>query len=149
MFQRDYRDVAAGILMAAMGGFVASYAALYYNLGTFRSMGPGMFPMLMGAVLVLLGVLLVVSALFRSGTMPEIRLSAPFFILASVAAFALLIRSFGMLPAVASVAVIASLAELKVRPVSLLLLVAVLCLTTWLIFPVGLGLNIPMLHWPF
>lgn len=149
MFERDYRDMAAGLLMAATGGFVAVYASTQYNLGTFRNMGPGMFPMLAGSVLIFLGGLLAVTAFFRAGPMPKIRISTPIFILASIAAFALLIRNFGMLPAVVAVTLIASLAELKVRPVSLALLAAGLCLGTWLIFPLGLGLNIPMLRWPF
>jgi len=149
MFERDYRDMVAGILMVAAGAFVAIYASTHYNLGSFRNMGPGMFPLLMGLVLAGLGGALAVTALFRSGPMPEIRISTAIFVLASIGAFALLIRSFGLVPAVIAVTVISSLAELKIRFMSTALLAAGLCLLTWLIFPLGLGLNISMLRWPF
>lgn len=149
MFSRDWRDVVGGALLAVLGLAFSWYAAEHYNLSTLRRMGPGMFPAGLGLVLAFFGVLMMVPALFREGTMPVIRFWSPLFVLSGVAAFALTIRPFGLIPAILSVVVVSSFADLKVRPVSLALLCAALCLVAWLTFRVGLGLPIPMLRWPF
>lgn len=149
MLSRDYKDIVGGGLLVVFGLVFSWYAAEHYDLGTLRRMGPGMFPMALGLVLAAFGVLLIVPAFFRQGVMPEIRVWTPIFVLAGVAAFTMTIRPFGMIPAVIAVIVISSLAELKIRPVSLFLLTTTLCLLSWLIFRVGLGLPIAMFRWPF
>ena len=70
-------------------------------------------------------------------------------VLLGVAAFAVTIRPFGLIPAILAVVIISSFAELKFRPVSLAILCAVLCLIAWLTFRVGLGLPMAMFRWPF
>lgn len=149
MLKRDYRDMVAGGLLILCGAFIAFYASNNYALGTVQRMGPGMFPMGTGLLLIFFGVILFISALFRPGVMPPLRFWSPLFVLSGIAAFALLVGPFGLLPAVAGVVVVSSLAELKIRPVSLTALVAVLCFMAWLVFKAGLGLPMPMLKWPF
>lgn len=149
MLSRDYRDVVGGALLAVIGVLFAWYAASHYQLGTLRSMGPGMFPMGLGLLLALLGVMQIVPALLRPGTMPKIRIWSPLFVLLGVAAFALVIRPFGLLPAILAVAIISSFAELRIRPLTLALQSLLMCLGAWLIFRVGLGLHITMFRWPF
>lgn len=146
---RDYRDIVGGLLLVIGGAAFSWYAAEYYSLGTLRRMGPGMFPMALGAVLALFGLAIAVPALFRQGTVPEIRIWTPLFVLSGVAAFAMTIRPFGLFPAIVAVIVISSFAELKVRPLSLAILCICLCLVTWLTFRVGLGLPIAVVRWPF
>lgn len=149
MLRRDYRDMAAGGLLVAFGLFIAFYASANYDLGTFRRMGPGMFPAGLGYIMAGFGVVLFVQALRRPGVMPEIRYLTPLFILAGVAAFGLLIRPFGLMPAIVAATVISSMAELKVRPISLTLLCISLCVIAWLVFSVALGLPMLMFRWPF
>jgi len=149
MYARDYRDIVCGGLLIVFGLGVSWYAAASYDLGTVRRMGPGMFPTALGVILAVLGLLIMVPAFFRTGERPYIRFFAPVFVLAGVAGFALLVRPFGLIPAILAVVVISSLAELKVRPVSLTLLSAGMCLLAWLVFRVGLGMTMPMFRWPF
>lgn len=149
MLSRDYRDIVGGGLLMVCGLAFSWYAAEHYDIGTLRRMGPGMFPAALGVVLAGFGVMLVIPAMFRPGVMPQIRVWTPLFVLSGVAAFALLIRPLGLIPAILAVTVISSLAELKIRPVSLALSCAVLCLIAWLTFRVGLGLPIAMFRWPF
>ena len=55
----NLRDVAAGILFVAIGGwFVVS--ALELELGTALRMGPGYFPLVLAGLLILLGALVVI-----------------------------------------------------------------------------------------
>lgn len=148
MLSRDYRDIVGGALLVVVGLAFALYSFSNYELGTINRMGPGMFPMALGIILAGFGVMQAIPAFFRTGVMPEIRVWTPIFVLSGVAAFALLVRPFGLLPAVIAVVVISSFAELKIRPVSLVILTGSLCLMSWLIFSVGLGLPVPMFRWP-
>lgn len=149
MLRRDYRDMVCGALMVAFGLSVAFYASSHYSMGTLQRMGPGMFPTGLGYILVGFGVILFVQALFRPGVVPEIRIWSPIFVIAGTAAFALVIRPFGLIPAILAVTIISSLAELRFRPVSLALLCLALSVIAWLVFRVGLGLSIPLYRWPF
>lgn len=149
MFSRDYRDMVGGSLLMAGGLALALYAAASYDLGTLQRMGPGMFPMGLGYVTAGFGGILFVQAMFRPGVMPEIRIWSPLFILLGTGAFALLVRPFGLIPAILAVTIISSFAELKVRPVSLTILSGTLCVIAWLVFRVALGLPILMIRWPF
>lgn len=149
MLSRDYRDIVGGALLVIIGIAYSWYAIEHYDLGTLRRMGPGMFPSALGFVLAGFGAVLAVQAFFRTGVMPEIRILTPLFVILGVAAFALTIQPFGLIPAILAVTVISSLAELKVRPVSLGILCLVLCVIAWLTFRVGLSLPLPMFRWPF
>lgn len=145
---RDYRNALGGLILIIFGASYATYAITQYNLGTLRQMGPGMFPAAAGIMLTAFGAIVLATSLFRPGEKPEIRVLTPLFIFAGIGAFALLIGRFGLIPAVLAVVIISSLAELKVRPVSLLVLCTVLSVSSWMIFRQGLGLPIPMVTWP-
>lgn len=148
MLSRDYRDIVGGAILIIAGLVFSGYAYVNYDLGTINRMGPGMFPTALGIILAFFGVLQTIPAFFRRGSMPEIRVWTPIFVLSGAAAFAVMIRPFGLLPAILAVVIISSMAELKIRPVSLALLSGSLCLIAWLIFRVGLGLPVPMFRWP-
>ena len=149
VYSRDYRDILGGLLLFSAGAAFAAYAVSHYELGSLRRMGPGGFPAALGVVLAVLGLLLAVPAFFRTGHRPDLRFWSPLFVIGGVAAFAIVVRPFGLLPAVVAVVAISSLAELKVRPLQLTLLCAGLCVLNWLVFRVGLGASAPMVNWPF
>ena len=150
MPSRGSQDIVAGLLMIAAGAAIALYALNSYNLGTLRRMGPGMFPFGVGVILAGLGVLILLPALLRGGErLPEFSLRKSAALLAGVAAFALSIRTLGMIPAIVLLTVISSLADSKLRPLGVVVLSAALCLLAWGVFRAGLGLNIPLWRWPF
>lgn len=149
MLSRDYRDIFGGLLLVIGGLAFSAYAGLSYDLGSLRRMGPGMFPAALGLLLAAFGLIVMVPAYFRPGEKPVLRIWTPIFVLSGVAAFALTIRPFGLIPAILAVVGVSSFAELKVRPVSLAILCVVLCLIAWLTFRVGLGLPVAMWRWPF
>ena len=148
MLRRDYRDIAGGAVLMAVGIGFAWYAVQSYNVGSLRRMGPGAFPAGLGVILAVLGLLQAVPAFFRAGVMPEIRVWSPIFVLAGLAGFALVIRPFGLVPAVFAVILVSSLADLRIRPVSIGALATGMALLTWLVFGVGLGMSVPMFRWP-
>lgn len=149
MLSRDYRDILGGALLLLTGVFMALYAMNHYQLGTLRTMGPGLFPTVIGWLLAFFGLLLSVSGFFRTGVKPEIPIVTPAIVLASILAFALIVRPFGVIPAILAVTAISSVADLKFRPVVTVVLCVVLSLVAYLIFQVGLKLPMAMFSWPF
>jgi hypothetical protein len=147
---RDYRDIVAGGVLAAFGGWYAWYSLGHYGRGTLAKVGEGMFPSALGILLALLGAAILLGGLFRPGAKVDLRVRGPVFVILATAGFALLVKPFGLVPAIIATTVLSSLAgSEKVRPFSLLLLCAVLCVLCWLVFPLGLGLLVPMFDWPF
>lgn len=145
----DKRELMGGLFLLSIGVAFTAYASVNYSIGTVTRMGPGMVPVVLGGLLALFGAVIAVGALFQSAPESEIRILVPALVLGSVLAFAVLIKPFGLLPAVAVSAAVASFAELTVRPLFTFLLAVVLSAMAWLIFIVGLQLPIPLVGWPF
>lgn len=149
MYPRDYRDMIAGGVLILFGGGIALQAATAYDVGTPTDFGPGLFPAALGVIAAVLGVLVAVPAMMRRGAKIDMRVRSPLFVIGSIAAFALLIRPFGMIPAIIAVTTLSSFAEEKVRPVGMVGVGVTLCVLAYLIFKLGLGLTLPLLNWPF
>lgn len=149
MMSRDYRDFIGGATLTVFGVWVAWYAGEHYNLGTMRRMGEGMFPVALGVILAGFGLAIAIPALFRPGVRVYPNYFTALCVSAGVAGFAILVKPFGLIPAILAVVIISSIAELKFRPLSLAGLCVALCLLAWLTFRVGLGLPLPMFKWPF
>ena len=146
---RENRDLVGGGILAIGGLAFTLYTVQTFDLGTPNQMGPGMFPAALGTLLCLLGVGMAVLAIAQHASFPEIRVREPLFVLGGIAAFTLVVRYFGLLPAIVAVVAVSSFAERRVNPLTVAALCAVLCLMSWLIFGVGLRLPVAMLRWPF
>jgi putative tricarboxylic transport membrane protein len=150
MYRRDYRDIWCGMLLILVGTGAAYHSSTSYELGTVRQMGPGMYPLVLGLILVGLGALLFVPAMFRAG--PSIQVSEWRPLVAITAAgtiFGLTIERFGIIPAVIVLTLISVLAGDKLRPIPALLLAIALAVCSMLIFQVGLKLPVKAFGWPF
>jgi hypothetical protein len=145
---RDYQDALGGVLLIIAGAFAAFHALTTLSVGSLSQMGPGMFPGALGFILMVFGVVMAVPALFRPGPMPQFRIWTPLFVFGGIAAFALLVRPLGTIPAIFALTMIASFAELRIQPVSLILLSTALCLIAWIVFHVGLNIAAPPFRWP-
>lgn len=152
MTVEDKADLAAGLLIALLGGAVAVYAASSYDLGTLRRMGPGMFPMGLGALMGALGLILALGAARRSRsslTLARDRVGVEFrsaaLATAGVTAFGLLIRPAGLVLAVLAVVIIPAFADRKNQPLSIIVLAVALAVLAVAIFHWLLGLPMPLL----
>lgn len=139
-----------------IGGVIALFGLVYslhtvdaFDLGTFRRIGPGMFPLGLGIGVTLLGIGIAVLAPDRDRAPPDFSPRAAALVLAGVGGFAATIAAFGLFPAVVISVLVASAADRPYRPLGALGVSVTLCIAAWLIFKVGLGLSIPMLRWPF
>ena len=106
----NLKDLAAGLLFVAIGAFFALNAWFGLRLGSARSMGPGYFPVLLGALLVVLGAAVAASAVGRR-RLPfgEVSWRGVALVAASLLFFALTVRGLGMAIALAGTTFLAAL----------------------------------------
>jgi len=143
---RDQIDLFGGLLMLAIGVFVALFAQRY-QFGTPARMGPGFFPQLLGWILVALGLVITVSAWFRSGEAPTVQWKNALFAVSALLAFAVLLRPGGLVLATFSAAFVASMADNQSTWIGRLLISAGVTALAAMIFVGGLRMSLPL--WPF
>ncbi|AQZ67729.1 Tricarboxylate transport protein TctB [[Actinomadura] parvosata subsp. kistnae] len=143
--RRSLPDVLAGAVFVLIGGAFA-LGSLGYELGTPLRMGPGAFPLLVGAIVAALGLAIVVKGLVAGelivfGTIPWRAVAV---IVLALLFFGFTVRGLGFVPASAVTALLTTLASTRVRPLMAVAVAAGLTVAGTLIFVVGLQLRIPL-----
>ncbi|MFI6482476.1 tripartite tricarboxylate transporter TctB family protein [Nonomuraea sp. NPDC050663] len=136
--------VAGGIFVLIGGAFVVG--SLDYELGTPLRMGPGAFPLLVGAIVAVLGLAIAVKGLVAGevaefGPIPWRAVAA---IVAALLFFGFTVRGLGFVPASAVTTLLTTLASTRVRLLAALAVTGGLTVAATLIFVVGLQLRIPL-----
>jgi len=149
MFSRDYKDIIAGAVLLGLGLFASVYGMNTMKMGTVAQMGPGFFPVTLGFILSGFGIAIFIPAFFRSGESPQPDLRSFLAVAASLLAFGLMVRPFGLLPAIFTLTIIASFADSKLALWRAALLGLALSAMAVLIFRFGLGLQIRLIAWPW
>lgn len=155
MISANRNVVGAGIILA-FGVSYAGYALASLQLGTFASMGPGMFPVCIGVALAGIGTLMMLVELRRAGTNDTATVDAwervewrsLGAVIAAMSAFAVVITMFGVVPAIFAIVGFAALASDRLRLRTVMLLAAGLSVACWLIFAVALKLPLALFEWP-
>ncbi|MGN9777524.1 tripartite tricarboxylate transporter TctB family protein [Micromonospora sp. H33] len=143
--RRSVPDVLAGGIFILIGGaFVVG--SLSYELGTPLRMGPGYFPLMVGAILAALGLAIVGKGLIAGevvsfGAVPWRAVGV---IVVAVVFFGYSFRGLGFVPTSAVTALLTTLASRQVRLPTALAVAAGLTVASTLIFVVGLQLRIPL-----
>lgn len=143
---RSSNDFWCGLLFIVVG---VAFAVLAqdYRLGSAARMGPGYFPTLLGALLVLLGASLSVPALVIDGErLQRFHLRPLLFVLLSIAAFGVVLPYFGFAAAIVALVLVSGFADPDLRPIQTVGVAAFLVVFSILIFVVLLGLPIQL--WP-
>ncbi|MEQ4304209.1 tripartite tricarboxylate transporter TctB family protein [Plantactinospora sp. B6F1] len=143
--RRSLPDILAGGVFVLIGA-AFMVGARGYELGSLLRMGPGYFPLLVGAIVAALGLAIVVKGFVAGevasfGTVPWRALAA---IVLAVVFFGLTVRRLGFVPTSAVTALLTTLASRRVRPLTAVAVAAVLTVASTLIFVVGLQLRIPL-----
>ena len=145
MTKQRSQSLAAGACLGAIGLFAAVEGS-QFEFGNLMTVGPGILPLFLGLVMIGFGIFI---ATERSS--PEGERSAPLKPLAaifgSLLAFAILIRSAGLVPATFSLVLVAGLAEARFRPIPLLATAALLALFSYLVFIKALGVPFVPFVW--
>ncbi|MBL3567257.1 tripartite tricarboxylate transporter TctB family protein [Rhodovulum sulfidophilum] len=145
--QKDWPDILGGLVLATLGAAAAGWALAHYDIGSLRRMGPGFFPVVLGALLAGLGLAIALPALGReAGPRPGIEPRAAVAVLAAILVFGFGLFRLGLVGATAAAVLIAALpAPHGGRAWRLVLALAISALTV-LVFGLGLRMNVPL--WP-
>lgn len=150
MLNKDLQDLIGGLAMLAIGSFAAIYAYQNLEIGELARMGPGFFPIVLGSALAVLGLLIALPAFFRPGAGPlGIDFKALFFVTVALLLFAFLLRPIGLF-LTSMVMVLVSTLPLSLSSVNVktrLLTALGVAVVTWVVFILGLGMNLPTWPW--
>lgn len=154
---KSQRDFASGVLFSAFGvGF--AWAATTYNVGTGARMGPGYFPLVVGVLIAIMGVVITVKSLTVDTVDGEpigsIAWRPLVFIIGANLLFGVLLAGvpgwgiphMGLIVAIYVLTFIASLAGDQFRFKEVLVLATVLAIGSYGAFELALKLNFPI--WP-
>lgn len=154
---KNEKDFFAGLMFLVLGGGFA-WGATSYTIGTGARMGPGYFPLLVGALLAVIGVLVMLKAMVIE-TQDGARVGAfawkpLFFILGANLLFGILlvglpalgIPGMGLIVAIYGLAIVASLAGEEFNFKEALILATVLAVGSYVVFVWALNLTLPV--WP-
>jgi Tripartite tricarboxylate transporter TctB family len=140
------KDFWAGLMFIAFGSGAIAIGA-NYPLGTAARMGPGYFPRILGVLLVALGLLMSIRALFLEGEgIPKSMWKPLILVLGSVALFGMLLPRSGLVVATLALILTASCASHEFTWRASMLSGALLAALSVMVFHYGLGL--PFTLWP-
>ena len=148
MNKRDSTDLISGLFLTALGLFFVFYAQRY-NMGTLNRMGPAYFPVALGAVLALLGLLIAVPAWSRAGEGPDVSWKTLFIVISSVVLFGATLQTMGVVFATMTTLVIGSLADNDITWRERGILMVTVPPIIYLIFIFGLGMTVPVWPWSY
>ena len=140
------KDFLSGVMFIAFG-LIALYFGRNLAVGTTVRMGPGYVPHMLSYIMLGLGLLIAVISLVYGGEVTEAPKWRPItMVTIGIIAFALLLETTGMFPALVALVFIASLGgdEFKLWEVAVnTVVLTILCI---LVFKVGLSMNIAIIN---
>lgn len=154
---KNQRDFAAGIMFTVVGVAFA-WGATNYNIGEGARMGPGYFPLMIGSLLAVLGLLVAFEGLVveteDGGPIGSIAWKPLFFIIASNLIFGVMlgglpnlgIPAMGLIVGIYALTIVAAMAGDQFRWKEVLVLATVLAIGSYFAFVYLLSLQFPV--WP-
>jgi hypothetical protein len=143
---RAPKDFWSGLMFCGFA-VVGLLAARGYSLGAAGKMGPGYFPLLLGGVLALLGVVLIARSIVLDGEpLPRFHILPLAVIAVAVCLFGVLIEPFGLVIALAVLTMLSARAGPQFRWLEAAALTAVLIVFSIGVFVYALGLSLSV--WP-
>jgi hypothetical protein len=145
---RHPKEFLTGGMFVFFGGS-ATVMSTGLTIGTAAKMGPGYFPLILGALLVGLGIVLLLRSIFGSKDShgwPMLQIKPVGIVLTSVVMFSLILRPLGLLMSTAVLVVLASTASHEFRWKEALLNAAVLVAIILVVFVYFLEFPLPV--WP-
>ena len=143
--RKSVRDVAAGLIFIAFG-LAFAIAASRYPIGTAFRMGPGYFPIVLGGLLVLLGIMVAIEGVLAGEDNPigAVPWKALVLILGSIIFFGVTVRGLGLIPSLFVTVLMAAFASRRTKALTALLIAIGLTIGCVLIFVEALGLSIAL-----
>lgn len=151
IFRRLKRDYYGGALMV-LCGLLAAQDSRHYTIGTLRQMGPGYFPLALGILLIVLGIIIAGTA--GSGADDKEHEQYPhnewrgwFCVIAGPVLFMILGKFGGMAPATFACVFVSALGDRKTTPKAALALAAGITVFGVILFSYFLQIPMPVFQW--
>jgi hypothetical protein len=143
-------DTLSGFLFIALAAFFGITAVNTLEIGTFRLMGPGLFPIVVSGLLAIIGI----GVIFTGRSMDEqpkhlpVPKRAILFVIGAPIVFALTVRSAGLIVALILSIAMSVAASHKMTFVKGLLIVIGMTIFCVAVFSYGIGLTAQLVVWP-
>lgn len=140
------RDLAAGAVFIGIGAFFGLNALLSLRIGTAQAMGPGYFPVLLGAALTGLGLAIAFGA-FGKSSVPfgYVSWRGVLLVAASIFFFAMTVRGLGLGPSLLIATLLAGLSSGRLSVAGAIALAVCMSVFCVLLFIYALRLPYPVL----
>jgi len=138
----------AGIFLSITGSLVVIYSFYNFRIGTLQKIGPGWYPMIVGAFLLCLGILLGISKNKKNytfSTFPNTKIKSFFLIVLTMPLFAFTVNYFGLILSIFLFVFINSFLWSGQKIKSRITLSLFFTLITVILFSLILNLNINLL----
>lgn len=140
------KDLWSGLMFAGFG-VLALVVGSNLAVGTAVRMGPGYVPRMLSYILIGLGVVIFVRAILTPGdTIERLRWKPTTMITIGVVVFALLFERAGLAPSLVCLIFLAALGGEEFKFVETVLACIALTILCIIIFKLGLGMNISIIH---
>jgi len=142
---KSQQDFWAGLMFVGFGLFFVVVALMNYQMGSAVRMGPAYFPVLLGGLLAILGLVVLIGSVVETGPpVAKFHFRPLLFIAASSLAFAYLLKPLGLVLASTALVFISAYGghEFKFKEVAIMS--AVLVVFAVLVFVKGLTLPFPI-----
>ena len=157
LIKESRRNYYGGALMVVLG-VGAAVKSLHYQVGTLTAMGTGFFPLILGAALAVIGILMIASSAWgalahnapeANGPLPKAKPEWRGWgcILGGIVAFVVLGRWGGLLPATFAITFISALGDRENSWLEVAGLATAITLISVVVFWWALGIQLPLLTW--
>lgn len=142
------REFCSGIVLSGVGVAYTSYALMRYPLGTLNQMGPGMFPVMAGSVLSILGVAVLINSVLHSGSRISVDWGPFAYVIGGLVVFAVTLPLIGFIPAIAAMTIVVTFWNTAASARAKALLVILLPALAYVIFFWGLNVRMTPFRMP-
>ncbi len=140
------KDFLSGVMFIAFG-LTALWFCRHLAMGTSVRMGPGYVPHMLAYIMMVLGLIISVVALYSGGEMVEAPKWRPITLVTiGIVIFALLFERVGMFPSLVALVLIASAGGDEFKLTEVAINIVVLTFLCILVFKVGLSMNISVIN---
>lgn len=133
------QDAVSGLMFLAVAIYVSVSTLLGLDIGNLAEMGPGFFPLALGIILGIIGILVLLNAKPTEEEQLPVNWRAVILIGAAPVAFGLTVRTLGLLPALLISVAMATLASARIKPLRGALIVVGVTLFCVGVFKFGIG----------
>lgn len=147
MHIKEPRDFWSGLIFVGAGLFIAIYGGTHYAYGAALRMGPGYFPVWLGALTAIVGAVLLVRSLVLTGPpLPKFHWRSVTFIVLACLLFGYLLRPAGLVLSTAVLVIVGAFGGHEFRWKEAITAAIALVIFAWMVFVWGLSMPLPL--WP-